>query len=136
MNSVASTLQTLPAFLAYFVSSVLLAMLFLAIYVRTTPHREFELIRTGNVTAAIKLGGALVGFTLPVASVVAHSVSLLDMTVWGLVALVVQVLGYQLLRLVIPDLSAAVVADQKSVGVLSGAVAIALGVLNAACMTY
>lgn len=136
MKTAANILETLPAFLAFFVASALLCMLFLAIYVRTTPHREFELIRAGNLTAAIKLGGALVGFTLPVASVVAHSVSLLDMTLWGLVALVVQVLGYQLLRLIVPDLSAAVVADRRSVGVLAAAVAIALGILNAACMTY
>jgi len=136
MNPVTSALTTLPGFILYFSSATLLCLLFLAMYVRTTPHRELELIRSGNSTAAIKLGGALIGFTLPVASVITHSVSLADMSVWGIVALVVQILGYQLLRVAIPGLSQAVVADKRSVGILAAAVAIALGVINAACMTY
>jgi len=136
MNPIATSLQTLPNFALYFVSVTLLTLLFLTIYVHTTPHKELHLIRTGNITAAIKLGGALIGFTLPVASVITHSVNLIDMTVWGLVALVVQILGYQVLRLAIPGLSEAVVADRRSVGIWAAAVAIALGILNAACMTY
>lgn len=136
MNPVIGALTTLPGFILYFSSATLLCFLFLAIYVRTTPHRELELIRSGNSTAAIKLGGALIGFTLPVASVITHSVSLMDMSVWGIVALVVQILGYQLLRVAIPGLSQAVVDDKRSVGILAAAVAIALGVINAACMTY
>jgi len=136
MTPVASSLQTLPSFILYFISATLLSCLFLAIYVRTTPHRELALIRAGNSTAAIKLGGALIGFTLPLASVITHSVSFVDMSVWGLVALAVQILGYQLLRLAIPGLSHAVVADRRSVGIWAATVAIALGILNAACMTY
>lgn len=136
MNPVTTALETLPGFILYFASATLLCLLFLAIYVRTTPHRELELIRNGNSTAAIKLGGALIGFTLPVASVITHSVSLTDMTVWGIVALLVQIVGYQLLRVAIPGLSQAVVADRRSVGILAAAVAIALGIINAACMTY
>lgn len=136
MNPVTTALETLPGFILYFTSATLLCLLFLAIYVRTTPHRELELIRNGNSTAAIKLGGALIGFTLPVASVITHSVSLTDMSVWGIVALVVQILGYQLVRVAIPGLSQAVVADRRSAGILAAAVAIALGIINAACMTY
>lgn len=136
MNPVASALETLPGFLLYFSSATLLCFLFLAIYIRTTPHKELELIRNGNSTAAIKLGGALIGFTLPVASVIAHSLSLIDMSVWGLVALTVQILGYQLMRVAIPGLSQAVMDNKHSAGILAAAVAIALGIINAACLTY
>ncbi len=136
MNHIASSLQTLPNFFVYFTSATLLSCLFLAIYVRTTPDKELALIRSGNSTAAIKLGGALIGFTFPLASVITHSLNLVDMTVWGLVALIVQIAGYQVLRLVIPGLSEAIIADRRSVGIWVAAVAIALGILNAACMTY
>lgn len=136
MNPVTSALETLPGFLLYFSSATLLCFLFLAIYIRTTPHKELELIRNGNSTAAIKLGGALIGFTLPVASVIAHSLSLIDMSVWGLVALTVQILGYQLMRVAIPGLSQAVMDNKHSAGILAAAVAIALGIINAACLTY
>jgi putative membrane protein len=136
MNALANSLQTLPDFLLYFLSAVLLCFGFLTIYVHTTPHRELELIKTGNRAAAIKLGGVLIGFVLPLASVITHSVGILDMCLWGLVALAVQLLGYQAMRLFIPNLSEAIAADNRGVGTWAGAVAISLGLLNAACMTY
>jgi putative membrane protein len=136
MNALASSLQTLPEFLLYFVSAIALCLAFLAIYVHTTPHRELELIKTGNTAAAIALGGVLIGFVVPLASVITHSVGVIDMCVWGLVALAVQLLGYQAMRLVIPNLSEAIAADNRGVGIWAGAVAVALGLLNAACMTY
>lgn len=136
MNALANSLQTLPDFLLYFFSAIVLCVAFLAIYVHTTPHRELELIKTGNGAAAIKLGGVLIGFVLPLASVITHSVGILDMCLWGLVALAVQLLGYQAMRLFIPNLSEAIAADNRGVGIWAGAVAISLGLLNAACMTY
>ena len=48
--------------------SLALTALFLAIYVRITPYREFALIRAGNVAAAASLSGALLGFVIPLAS--------------------------------------------------------------------
>ena len=53
-----------------------------------TPHPEFTLIRQGNVAAAISLGGAIVGYTVPLAKAVSQSESISDLLVWGGVALV------------------------------------------------
>ena len=63
----------LPSFLSYLVVAMLLLTGFLLIYVKVTPYDEIDLIRKGNVAAAISLSGALLGFAMPVANVIAHS---------------------------------------------------------------
>lgn len=129
-------LSGLPAFAAYFALAVLLAIVFVAIYVRITPHPEIKLIREGNVAAAASLGGALIGFAIPLASAIENSVSLLDMLIWSAVALVVQLIGFALARLAVRDISAQIADGKLAAGVFLGAVAIAIGLLNAASMTY
>ncbi len=129
-------LSGLPAFAAYFALAVVLALVFVAIYVRITPHPEIKLIREGNVAAAASLGGALIGFALPLASAVENSVSLLDMLLWSAVALGVQLIGFALARLAVRDISAQIADGKLAAGVFLGAVAIAIGLLNAASMTY
>jgi putative membrane protein len=129
-------LSGLPLFAAYFLLGLFLLGAFTFIYLRVTPYREINLIRSGNVAAAASLGGALIGFVLPVASSIENSVSLVDMFVWAVISLVVQLLAFLIVRAVIPTITKNVEAGQLASGVFLGAVAIALGLLNAACMTY
>ena len=82
---------TLPHFLAYFGSAVALAAGFLVLYSLCTPHKEFALIRAGNSAAAVQLTGTFLGFAVPVAMVIGHSVNIPDMLLWGVVAGVVAV---------------------------------------------
>lgn len=132
----ANNLPGLLGFAAYFGSSVLLLGLFALIYSRITPYREFALIAAGNEAAAYSLAGALLGFALPLASAVSHSVGFGDMLLWGLVALLVQVATFLAVRLIFPKIVADIPANKVSKGVFLGAVAMAIGILNAACMTY
>ena len=83
-------LQGLPAFAGYFAVGLGFVALFLAIYLHLTPHRELHLIRQGNLAASPALSGALTGFCLPLASAMAHSVSLVDLALWGAIALLAQ----------------------------------------------
>lgn len=126
----------LPAFLAYFVAAIGLLCLFILAYIFITPYRELVLIRNGNAAAAASLGGAILGFVLPLASAIAHSVSLLDMAIWGLIALIVQLLVYLVARLLLPNLANDIPAGKMATGLFLGALSVAIGVLNAACMTY
>ncbi len=130
------SLAGLPSFLFYFATAIGLLLLFLAAYILITPYREIALIREGNAAAAASLSGAILGFVLPLASAITHSVGLLDMAAWGLIALVIQLLAYGVGRLLLPDLARAIPAGQVATGVLLGALSLAIGILNAACMTY
>jgi putative membrane protein len=130
------SLAGLPYFLAYFGLSLLLLTACLAAYVAITPYPEIRLIREGNGAAAATLSGVLIGFALPLASAVAHSVSLLDMLLWAVIALVIQLLAYAAVRLAVPKIVQHVREGQVASGVFLGAVAVSVGILNAASMTY
>jgi len=123
-------------FLVYFGLSLLFVALYLAIYVHVTPYREFALIREGNAAAAASLSGSLIGFVLPLASAVIHSVNTWDMALWAAIALVVQIAVYAALRLLMPGLVRHIPDGKVGMGVFLGASSLAAGILNAACMTY
>lgn len=122
-------------FLAYMLGAAVLFFLFQLVYTRLTPHREFALIREGNVAAAIALAGAIVGFAIPASSVIAHSVGLLDFVVWVLIAAIVQLLAFFAVHLALRDLSARIQKGEIASGIYVAAVAVGVGLLNAACMT-
>jgi putative membrane protein len=129
------TLATFPNFVAYFAVGGALTALFVALYSNLTPHREIALIRAGNVAAAIALSSALVGFVIPLASVIAHSAGIIDLAVWGTVALAVQIGGFIVTRLVLPGLPQAIEAGNTANATLLAGISLSLGILNAACMT-
>lgn len=129
------TLDSLLAFLAYF--GVGLGVLFVAaaIVLLVTPHSEIRLIRAGNTAAAVAFGGSLIGLALPVHSAISHSVSLLDAVIWGLVAAVVQVLAFLIARVASGTLSKQIDDNVVSAGIFSAAIAISMGLVNAAAIT-
>ena len=134
MTSLGSTLSTLPNFLAYFAVGVVLTALFVLLYANLTPHREIGLIRGGNNAAAIAVVGALLGFELPLASVIAHSALIIEVVVWGIVALVVQLCGFLVTRMVLPHLPQAIVDGNIADSVFLAGISVALGILTAACL--
>ena len=131
-----ASLATLPSFIAFFAVGIAISLVFVAVYSAVTPHHEFALIRAGNASAAIAFGGALIGFELPLGSTVVHSLNLLDMVVWGVVALLVQLLAYLTARLCDPRLSARIAGGDISAGIFVATISFAVGILNAACITY
>lgn len=129
-------LVTLPNFLAYGAAALVLMAAFVVIYTAVTPHREFALIKAGNIAASISLSGALLGFVLALASVIRNSVSLLDMLLWGIIALIVQLLAYFSVRAALPTLSKGIEDGNLSHAILLACTAISFGLINAACMVY
>ncbi|AEA71445.1 MULTISPECIES: DUF350 domain-containing protein [Pseudomonas] len=122
-------------FVLYILGAAVLFALFQFIYIHVTPHKEFELIRSGNVAAAIALSGALIGFAIPASNVIAYSISLLDFVVWAVIAAVVQLLAFLVTSLVLKGASARIKNGEIAAGIYIAAVAISVGMLNAACMT-
>jgi putative membrane protein len=121
-------------FLTYFGTAVLLLAAFLAAYTLLTPIREWELIRAGNTAVALSLGGAMVGFALPLSAAVTHSGSLADMVVSAAAALVVQLACFGAMRLLRRDATAALARGDMAEGILLASVSVVLGMLNAACL--
>ena len=129
------SLSGLLPFLTYFVPALVLVLVFGAVYSRLTPHNEFGLIKAGNSSAAIAFGGSLIGFVLPLCTAIVHAVSPLDFLIWGLIALIVQLLTFSVVRLFIPQLSKRIGDDQVAAALFVGLSSVAIGLVNAACMT-
>jgi putative membrane protein len=129
-----STVSTLPSFIVYFLVAGAILAAFLAVYVRFTPYREFALIREGNAAAAISLSGTLLGFALPVASVVRNSVSLVELAAWSAIACTVQLLTYLVARRVLPRLPEQIDAGTIAPAIFLAALSLSVGLINAACM--
>src|SRR5215510_13986872 len=130
------SLAGLPAFLVYFCTAILCIVVYLLVYTRITPHDEFKLIRDNDPAAAVALGLSLLGFTLPVVSAIAHSANVVDCLVWSLIALLVQVIVYYIVRIPVPNLSQRIAEGQMAPAIWLGLSSLAAGALNAACMIY
>jgi len=74
------------------------------LYGLLTPHREVQLIREGNAAAALSFGGVVVGLAMPLAASLAASTSLIEVALWGVVVLVVQLLAFRLIDLLLAGL--------------------------------
>lgn len=122
-------------FLLYFGVAIVLLAAFLAAYTLLTPVREWQEIRAGNSAVSIALGGAMIGFALPLASAIAHNQSLTDTTIAAGVALLVQLACFAAVRLLRRDATAALARGEVAEGVFLAAASLALGVLNAACLS-
>ncbi|MBC3812063.1 DUF350 domain-containing protein [Undibacterium aquatile] len=126
----------LPAFISHFISSMILLLLFVTIYIRITPYKEITLIRSGNMAAAASLSGSILGYSIALASAIANSVNLQDMLIWGCIALLVQLLAYFAARVMLPGLVLDIPENKVASGIFLGAISLSMGLLNAASLTY
>jgi len=127
--------ENIASFLLYFATSVILLVAFLAAYTLLTHIHEWRLIRSGNTAVAVALGGAMLGFALPLASAIVHSQSLPDMIVAAAIALVVQLLCFAAMRLLRRDASTALAQGDMAEGVFLASTSLVFGILIAACLS-
>ena len=124
------------AFVIAFAAAGVFTVAFKLIYQWVTPYHERTLIRDGNPAAAIALGGALIGYVLPLASALSHTVSLPEFAAWALLAGVIQIASFIVVsRFVYKALAARIEAGEMAAGIYLASISIGVGLLNAACMT-
>ena len=127
MNTIMDSLAGLDNFAVYFGLSIVFLFVFKLVYALVTPHDEWKLVKEEkNVAAAIGFGGAIVGFAIALASAATH-----------FVAIIAQSLAFALLRFTfMPKIAQRINENEVSAGVMLASMSIAVGLLNAACMTY
>ena len=136
MDLLATSARGIDEFLVYLAASLLLLAIFVCIYIWITPYRELALIRQGNAAAAASLSGTVLGFAIPLSNAIAQSVNIAEMAMWGIVALVVQILVFFVVTRLIPDIGRHIPEGRIASGIFLGAISLATGLLNSACMTY
>lgn len=136
MSHIFESFSGFDEFLTYLGVSLALLAAFIALYVRITPYDEIGLIRSGNMAASFSLSGAVLGFIVPLAAAIQHSVSLVDMAIWGAIALAVQLVAFVGVKLLIPSLTHDIPAGNGAQGFFLGSLSLAVGLLSAACMSF
>ncbi|WP_241063971.1 DUF350 domain-containing protein [Achromobacter xylosoxidans] len=122
-------------YLIYIVSALVMLGIFTAVYTTVTRYKEFELIREGNIAAVLSYGGALVGFSFTLCSSIAVHASFVMFLVWGVAAMVVQLVVYAVVSRAIHGLHEVIEENNIAMGGLIGSISLAAGVVNAACLT-
>ena len=126
--------QGLPMLLLHFVVVLVLLIVGIAVYMAVTPFRERELLRQGNAAAATVLGGALVALAIPLAALLATTGALLDILVWGVVALLLQLLTVAVVFQLLRGMRRMIEAGQVAGAIPLVAAQLSIALLNAAAM--
>ena len=132
---ITAALETgLPELLLHFVTVLILWAIGVVIYSMVTPYHERDLIERGNTAAGVVLAGAITAIALPLAALLATSGLVIDILVWGVVAVLLQLITMGLVSLVLRGLRRLVEADNLAGAMIVAATQIAVALLNAAAM--
>lgn len=122
------SLEALGNFLLYTFSSLVLLGVFGKIYQWLTPYHEGDSIKEGKLAPAIALGGALMGFTIPMLSVSRYGVNYIDFLIWAGIAGTLQIIVFKALYWLIPM---QIEEDNRAIAVIYAVLAICVGLINA-----
>lgn len=121
-------------YLIHLILGCVLILVFGIAYARLTPFDEVLLIRQGNVAAALTLSGALIGFSLTIASCIIHTANYMEFLAWAAGAMVVQGLAYVVTTRLLHMSKEHIESGNIAFGALVGAISLSVGAINAACI--
>ncbi|MCE5284821.1 MAG: DUF350 domain-containing protein [Pelosinus sp.] len=135
-------------FLMYLITAIPLLVFGIYVFIRTTPYDDFAIIRSGGevedaghvdaaIATALDIGGKVLGLTLAIASAICHAVNIMDLFLWGIISIIVEVLVFCLLRWIVPlNVIEEIPKGNISVGMFSATLSTASGLLLAALLSY
>lgn len=126
-------------FLAYLGVAMLLLTVGMALFTISTPKiKEFKLIAEKNVSAAMLLGGKVIGLAIVLGAAAEYSISLMDMAIWGVIGIVAQIVVFIVAELITIRFSIqkAIEEDNRAVGMMLLSLSIAVGWIVAKCLSY
>ncbi|MBP7741973.1 MAG: DUF350 domain-containing protein [Aliarcobacter sp.] len=126
-------------FLGFFFTAVALVIIFLYLYAIVTPYDDYKLIfEDNNIAAALAFGGAIIGVSIPMYSALVNSVSYTDFAMWGVIAILIQLIfAFAVTRFFTKfSFEEKISNGVISVGILMAFLSISIGLLNAGSMSY
>lgn len=115
--------------------TLLILILGVFLYGLLSPFKEVPLIREGNPAAAVSLGGVMIGLAVPLALSLASSPSLLEIAIWGLAILAVQLLAFRVTDLALGGLGSRIQHGEVSAAMLLTAARLASAIILSAAVT-
>ena len=135
MDILGTLFSGLPVLIGQFAATLALLGIGFACYNALTPFHEHELVRQGNVAAGVVVAGTLVSLAVPLGATLANSASTLDIIIWGLVALIIQLLTFLAATFLIKDLRAMIEGGNVSAALVLVGIQLAIALLNAGSMS-
>ncbi|MFT8322075.1 MAG: DUF350 domain-containing protein [Bacillus sp. (in: firmicutes)] len=126
-------------FASYLGVALLLLIVGILLFMFSTPKlKEMKLIAEKNVSAALVLGGKVIGLAIVLGSAAEYSVSLLDMAIWGFIGIIAQIIVFILAELITIRFSIhqAIEEDNRAVGTILLSLSLAIGLIVAKCLSY
>ena len=123
-----------PVLLLHFSVTLVMLASGVTLYQLITPYHELDLIRSGNTAAAVSLSGAILGLALPLAFCMAGSVSVWDIIVWGVLAVIIQLLAYRIGDALLKGLPSRIEAGEMGAAALGAAIKLAVAMINSAAI--
>jgi len=105
-----------------------------ALYSWLTPYRDIQLVREGNTAAAISLGAVLVGLAIPLAVSLGYSTGELEMIIWGVAIIAVQLFVFRFTDFVLQGLPRRIQAGEVSAATFLAAIKLAVALILAAAV--
>ena len=129
-----SFLNGFPVLLMHFSVTLLMLVAGAVIYQMITPYNELDLIRGGNIAAALSFSGALVGLALPLAVCMARSLNLWDIIIWGCLTLFIQLIAYRIGDALLKDLPKRIEKGELSAATTIVGIKLSVAMINAAAV--
>jgi putative membrane protein len=103
-------------------------------HVLLTPMKELRLIRAGNISAGVTMAAVIVGLAIPLAACLATAATVYDILIWGVVAILLQLLAFSVAHVVLRDLPKRIERDEIGAALVLAAVKIGAAMVMAAAL--
>ena len=117
MEYLSALITGLPFLISHLFITLCLLFMGITSYIFLTPIKELKLIKDGNLSASISFSGALLGIGIPLASSLSVSNSILEIIIWGLTAIVLQLLCFKVTDTFLKDLSKRIEDNQLATSI-------------------
>lgn len=133
-TAIQSFVKGFPEFMLH--GGVTLALLITGcvVHVLLTPMKELKLIREGNLSAGISLSAVIVGLAVPMSACLVTALSVYDILIWGVVAILLQLLAFRTADLILRDLPRRIERDEIGAALVLAGVKIAAAIVMASAL--
>ncbi len=132
--AIRSFVNGFPEFLIQGGITLALLMAGCIVHILLTPMKEMQLIKAGNVSAGISVAAVIVGLAIPMTACLETAVSIYDLLIWGVVAILLQLLAFRVVDLILHDLPHRIERDEIGAALLLAAVKLAAALVMASAL--
>ncbi len=129
-----SLVSGVPVLALHLVTAFAILIGGMGVHMWITPYNDVRLVREGNSAASVALGGAFLGMAIPLAASLAGSVTTLDILLWGVVTVIIQLISFKVVDLVLRGLPKRIETGEMSAAIFLAFAKVSVGVITGAAI--